>query len=161
MLYAGINCSITWRNGTSGNGSRVGVSEGETRNRRSEDRNGVRIVYSRADQKGLEAENLSIKFRAQFPEILSIIFGTQERPTDQEVSQRLYNITASWFEPEQAEVWGTKIAERENDGDTNGFLRWAGPNTNVEDVPVGKMHSIFPRAFMAVQESDVSVFMKC
>jgi hypothetical protein len=41
--------------------------------------NGIRIVYANADQKGLETENFPVKFRAQFSEALSIIFGTQDQ----------------------------------------------------------------------------------
>jgi hypothetical protein len=65
-----------------------------------------------------------------------------------------------YFEIEQADEWNMNITERENDDDDKGFLRWSGPNTDMSDVPVGRMHSIFPRAFKAVQESDVSAFMK-
>jgi hypothetical protein len=65
-----------------------------------------------------------------------------------------------YFEVEEAQIWGIGISERENNDDIKVFLRWAGENTDMSEVDVGKMHSIFPGAFMAVQESDISVFIR-
>jgi hypothetical protein len=64
------------------------------------------------------------------------------------------------FEEEQADKYGMQIAERINPEDNQGFLRWSGQNPNWREIPVAKLHSIFPRAFKAVQESDISVYIK-
>jgi hypothetical protein len=64
------------------------------------------------------------------------------------------------FEQEQAEKWHMGIAKRENDHDKKGFLRWAGKNPDWRKEPVAKLQSIFPRAFKAVQKSDISVFIR-
>jgi hypothetical protein len=53
-----------------------------------------------------------------------------------------------------------QIADRFNPEDKEGFLRWTGENPDWRDYPVPKLHSIFPRAFEAVQESDISVYVK-
>jgi hypothetical protein len=53
-----------------------------------------------------------------------------------------------------------EIAERLNPEDDKGFLRWTGENPDWRTIPVTKMQSIFPRAFKAVQESDISVYIK-
>jgi hypothetical protein len=52
------------------------------------------------------------------------------------------------------------IVERENAIDKKGFLRWSGENPDWRVIPVARLHSIFPRAFKAVQESDISVYIK-
>jgi hypothetical protein len=75
--------------------------------------NGIRIVYSRVDQKGLETENFPVKFRDQFPETLSIIFGTQERPTDQEIWQKLLGIAASWFGYQYGPSWNVRLTAQQ------------------------------------------------
>jgi hypothetical protein len=63
------------------------------------------------------------------------------------------------FEEEQANKYGMDIAERLNPEDNKGFLRWTGQNPDWRQIPVAKMQSIFPRAFKAVQESDISVYV--
>jgi hypothetical protein len=52
------------------------------------------------------------------------------------------------------------IAERVNPSDNQGFLRWTGQNPDWRDYTVGMLQSIFPRAFKAVQEPDISVYIK-
>jgi hypothetical protein len=52
------------------------------------------------------------------------------------------------------------IEEREDPEDEKGFLRWAGENPDWTKYPVAKLHSIFPRAFKAVQESEISVCIR-
>jgi hypothetical protein len=64
------------------------------------------------------------------------------------------------FEEEQAGVYGMHIEERVNQDDDRRFLRWAGTNPDWNDYPVSRLHSIFSRAFKAVQESDISVNIK-
>jgi hypothetical protein len=64
------------------------------------------------------------------------------------------------FEKEQAKHWEIEIADRVNPDDRAGFLRWTGQNPDWREIPVAKMRSIFPRAFKAVQESDISVCIK-
>jgi hypothetical protein len=39
---------------------------------------GVHVIYSRADQKGLAMGNFHARIKAQFPESLSVIFGIQK-----------------------------------------------------------------------------------
>jgi hypothetical protein len=63
------------------------------------------------------------------------------------------------FEEEQAFKWGMEIAERLNPEDNKGFLRWTGENPDWRDYPVTKLQSVFPRAFKAVQETDISVYV--
>jgi hypothetical protein len=63
------------------------------------------------------------------------------------------------FEEEQAHKYGMEIAERINPEDNKGFLRWTGQNPDWREYPVAKLQSIFPRAFKAVQESDISVYV--
>jgi hypothetical protein len=64
-------------------------------------------------------------------------------------------ILMEYFEGEQARKYGMEIAERENPDDKQGFLRWNDQNPDWREYSVGKLHSIFPRAFIAVQESDL------
>jgi hypothetical protein len=64
------------------------------------------------------------------------------------------------FEEEQAEKYGMHIAEREDPSLDKGFLRWTGRNPDWREFPVAKLQSIFPRAFKAVQESDISVYVR-
>jgi hypothetical protein len=66
----------------------------------------------------------------------------------------------SIFEEEQAARFGMEIAERLNSSDDQGFLRWTGQNPDWRDYTVAMLQSIFPRAFKAVQESDISVYIK-
>jgi hypothetical protein len=66
----------------------------------------------------------------------------------------------NYFEQEQADEWDMRIAERENEAHKKGFLRWTGTNPDWRAIPVAKLPSIFPRAFKAVQESDISVHIK-
>jgi hypothetical protein len=63
-------------------------------------------------------------------------------------------------EEEQAGFSAMEVADRTNPDYKAGFLRWSGQNPDWRTVPIAKMHSIFPRAFKAVQESDISVFIK-
>jgi hypothetical protein len=63
------------------------------------------------------------------------------------------------FEEKQARKYGMDIAERVNPMDDQGLLRWTGDNPDWCEYPVSKLHSIFPRAFKAVQESDISVYI--
>jgi hypothetical protein len=53
-----------------------------------------------------------------------------------------------------------QIAENSNPEDKEGFLRWSGQNPDWRQYPVAKLHSIFPRAFKAVQKSYISVYIK-
>jgi hypothetical protein len=64
------------------------------------------------------------------------------------------------FEEEQARKDGMEIKERENPADDQGFLRWTGQNPDWRDYTVGMLQSIFPRAFKAVQETDISVYIR-
>jgi hypothetical protein len=64
------------------------------------------------------------------------------------------------FEEEQAHKYGMEIAERINPQDNQGFLRWTGENPDWREYPVGVLQSIFQRAFKAVQESDISIYIK-
>jgi hypothetical protein len=64
------------------------------------------------------------------------------------------------FEEVQARKYGMEITERVNPTDDQGFLRWTGQNPDWRDFPVGMLQSIFPRAFKAVQESDISVYIR-
>jgi hypothetical protein len=61
------------------------------------------------------------------------------------------------FEEEQAHRFGMEIEEREDSEDEKGFLRWSGTDADWNEWPVSRLHSIFPWAFKAVQESDISV----
>jgi hypothetical protein len=63
------------------------------------------------------------------------------------------------FEEEQARKYNMEIAERINPEDNKGFLRWTGQNPDWREYPVAKLQSIFPPAFKAVQESDISVYI--
>jgi hypothetical protein len=63
------------------------------------------------------------------------------------------------FEEEQAAVYHMDIADRLNPDDNKGFLRWTGQNPDWRTYSVAKLQSIFPRAFKAVQESDISVYI--
>jgi hypothetical protein len=58
---------------------------------------GLQVVHERLDQIGLPTTKFELKFRAQFPEAISIVFGTHARASNMEISQRLRNITASSF----------------------------------------------------------------
>jgi hypothetical protein len=64
------------------------------------------------------------------------------------------------FEEEQARRFDMEIAERINPSDNQGFLRWTGQNPDWREYSVACLQSIFPRAFKAVQESDISVSIK-
>jgi hypothetical protein len=64
------------------------------------------------------------------------------------------------FEEEQAIRFGMHIKERLDPEDEQSFLRWEDSNPDWNDWPVAKLHSIFPRAFKAVQESDISVCIR-
>jgi hypothetical protein len=77
------------------------------------------------------------------------------RSNDPEIEKMM-----DYFEEEQAREWNMGIAERENEDDKKGFLRWTGQSPDWREWPVKKLHSIFPRAFKAVQESDISVLIK-
>jgi hypothetical protein len=59
--------------------------------------------------------------------------------------------TIGYFEEEQAEEWKIGIADREYDDYKKGFLRLSGQNPDWRLQTVRKLHSIFPRAFRAVQ----------
>jgi hypothetical protein len=65
-----------------------------------------------------------------------------------------------YIEQEQAQEWNIGIRDRENPQDKKGFLRWYGKNPDWRQVKIARMHSIFPRAFKAVEESDISLFVK-
>jgi hypothetical protein len=66
----------------------------------------------------------------------------------------------SVFEEEQAHKYHMQIAERINPEDNKGFLRWTGQNPDWREYSVAKLQSVFPREFKAVQESDISVYIK-
>jgi hypothetical protein len=63
------------------------------------------------------------------------------------------------FEEEQAARFGMGIADGLNPEDNKGFLRWTGDNPDWRRISVAKLQSIFPRAFKAVQETDISVYI--
>jgi hypothetical protein len=63
------------------------------------------------------------------------------------------------FEEDQAAVYKMGIADRLNPEDNKGFLRWTGQNPDWRTYSVAKLQSIFPRAFKAVQETDMSVYV--
>jgi hypothetical protein len=71
------------------------------------------VVYERPDQKGLPDRRYDLKFEAQFPDWLSIVFGTQAPTTNQDISQRLGSITASWFGDQYGRSWQANLAAHE------------------------------------------------
>jgi hypothetical protein len=71
---------------------------------------GIQIFYERRDQKGLPAANHDLKFRAMFPDGISIVFGTGAPATNEEISARLRNITASWFGDQYGPAWQANLS---------------------------------------------------
>jgi hypothetical protein len=66
---------------------------------------GLQLVYERPDQKGLPDRNYDLKFTAQFPEGISVVFGTGKPASNAEISERLRSITGSWFSDQYGPSW--------------------------------------------------------
>jgi hypothetical protein len=64
------------------------------------------------------------------------------------------------FEAKQAAAMGKRLIPRGNTDDIKSFLRLEGLTRDMRKYSVARLHSIFPRAVKASQESDISVFVK-
>jgi hypothetical protein len=74
---------------------------------------GIRVVYSRANQKGPVTGNFHAQMRAQFPEALSVIYGIQKEEKNWDITRRLEEITASWFGDQYGPSWNVNLSAQE------------------------------------------------
>jgi predicted 3-demethylubiquinone-9 3-methyltransferase (glyoxalase superfamily) len=51
-----------------------------------------------------------LKFRAMFPDWISLVFGTGTPATNAEISARLKSITASWFGDQYGLSWQANLS---------------------------------------------------
>jgi hypothetical protein len=66
---------------------------------------GIHVVYSRADQKGLAVGNFHARTMAQFPEALSVSLGIKEGEKNWDITRPLEEITASLFGDQYGPSW--------------------------------------------------------
>jgi hypothetical protein len=72
---------------------------------------GIQIYYERKDQM-IPPRDHAIRFRAMFPERISVVFGTGAPASNMEISTRLRNITASWFGDQYGPSWRVNLSAR-------------------------------------------------
>jgi hypothetical protein len=73
---------------------------------------GIHVFYERRDQRVFPTVHHDLKFRAMLWEGLSVVFGTGAPASNEEISARLRNITASWFGEQSGPSWQGNLSAR-------------------------------------------------
>jgi hypothetical protein len=71
---------------------------------------GIQLVYERTDQLYFPRGEYALKFRAMFPDGISLVFGTGTPASNVEISARPKSITASWFREQYGPSWQTNLS---------------------------------------------------
>jgi hypothetical protein len=71
---------------------------------------GLQVVYEMMDQIWPPSTTFEWKFRAQFPDAISIVFGIYAPVSNMEISQRLRSIAASWLGEQYGPSWHACLA---------------------------------------------------